>query len=52
MKKEKVQELRVEAYGVKGMSSKPWRKTFKNLDAMFAWLVKNDAEVSGTREVE
>lgn len=42
----------VEAHGVKGMQSKPWRKTFKSLEAMEAWLEKHDAELHGTRDVE
>jgi hypothetical protein len=42
----------IEAYGVKGMQSKPWRKTFKNVDAMYAWAEKNDAEIQGFRDVE
>lgn len=42
----------VEAYGVKGMQSKPWRKTFRSFDAMHAWVEKNDAEIHGTREIE
>lgn len=37
----------VEAYGVKGMKSTPWRKTFRSADAMNAWTEKNDAEVFG-----
>ena len=43
---------KVEAYGVKGMNSKPWRKTFKNTDALNVWVEKNSAEVHGTRSVE
>lgn len=43
---------KIEAYGVKGMNSKPWRKVFKNVEALNAWLEKNDAEVHGTREAE
>lgn len=44
----------VEAYGVRGVRSKPWRRTFKNLDALNAWVEKSDGdiEVHGTREVE
>lgn len=43
----------IEAYGVKGASSKAWRKTFKSQAAFEAWLEKNggDVEVYGTREV-
>lgn len=45
---------KIEAYGVKGVSSKQWRKVFKNRAAFEAWLDKNagDVEVYGTREVE
>lgn len=43
----------VEAYGVKGMKSTPWRKTFKSQAAFEKWLDKTagDVEVQGTREV-
>jgi hypothetical protein len=44
--------MKVEAYGVKGMNSRPWRKVFKSYEAMQAWVEKNDAEVHGTREIE
>lgn len=42
----------IEAYGVKGMNSKAWRKTFKSQAAFEAWLEKNDGnvEVHGYRE--
>jgi len=43
---------KIEAHGVKGMNSTPWRKTFKNWDALEAWTEKNDAEVYATREEE
>jgi hypothetical protein len=45
---------RVEAYGVKGMKSTPWRKVFKNQKALEAWMDKNDGdvEVKGTRKYE
>lgn len=42
----------VEAYGVKGMNSKQWRKTFKSFDALEKWLEKNDAQCHGTRDAE
>lgn len=42
----------IEAYGVKGMKSTLWRRTFKNKDAMSKWVDKNDAEIYGTRETE
>lgn len=42
----------IEAYGIKGLSNKPWRKTFKSQAAFEAWLEKNagDVEVHGIRE--
>jgi hypothetical protein len=46
------QSGRIEAYGVKGMKSRPWRRTFKDVDALTAWCEKNEAEVYGTRQVE
>ena len=42
----------IEAYGVKGMKSIQWRKTFKNADALNKWLETNDAEMLGMRIVE
>ena len=42
----------IEAYGVKGMDSKQWRKTFKDADDLNQWLEKNDAEMLGMRELE
>lgn len=42
----------IEAYGVKGMKSKPWRKTFKNAEALTRWAEANDATVDGMRDVE
>jgi hypothetical protein len=43
----------IEAYGVKGMKSTPWRKRFKSQDAFEKWLDKTDGdvEVKGTREI-
>ena len=43
------QNQAVEAYGVKGMKSTPWRKVFKNNAALQKWVEANDAEVHGTR---
>lgn len=37
----------VEAYGVKGVKSTSWAKAFKSVEAMNAWVEKNDAEVYG-----
>lgn len=43
----------VEAYGVKGLKSVPWRRTFPSQAAYERWLERNDGnvEVHGTREV-
>ncbi len=38
-----------EGYGNKGFKNTPWRKTFKSLEALYAWAEKNDATVLGTR---
>ena len=46
------EESGIEAYGVKGMKSTKWRKTFKNAEALEAWLEKNDAEVQGQRQLD
>lgn len=43
---------RVEGYGVRGMASKPWRRTFASREAMLAWAEKNSAEIHGTRSVD
>lgn len=43
---------RIEAYGVKGMKSRPWRRTFNDSDALLTWCEKNDAEVYGQRFVD
>lgn len=39
----------VEAYGVQGLQSKPWRKTFRSLEALSAWAERSDAEIHGVR---
>jgi hypothetical protein len=43
----------IEAYGIKGMKSTPWRKRFKSHEAFEKWLdnTEDDVEVLGTREV-
>ncbi|MGH9888396.1 MAG: hypothetical protein ACREBE_22870 [bacterium] len=43
------QSARIEAYGVKGMNSRPWRRTFKSADALMAWCEKHGAEIYGQR---
>lgn len=50
----KEHDRQIEAHGVKGMKSTPWRKTFKSQKHFEDWLDKNDGnvEVHGTREVE
>ena len=40
---------KIEAYGVKGMKSTQWRKTFKSEAAFDQWTDDNDAEVLGYR---
>jgi hypothetical protein len=42
----------IEAHGIKGMSRTPWRRTFKDEDAMVAWAEKFDAEIYGQRETD
>jgi hypothetical protein len=46
---EKRDQRRIEAYGVKGMKSTPWRKTFNSTEQLNAWVERNDAEVHATR---
>lgn len=41
----------IEAYGVKGMKSTPWRKTFKSVEALNAWVEKSGAEVHAICEI-
>jgi hypothetical protein len=43
-----------EAYGVHGMKSKQWRKTFRNQAAFEQWLNKNEGNVKvyGTRDID
>jgi hypothetical protein len=43
---------RIEAYGVKGMKSRPWRRTFKDADALMTWGEKNDAQFYAQRFVD
>jgi hypothetical protein len=40
----------IEAYGVKGMESTPWRQTFTSSEALMKWAKQNNAEIQGTRE--
>jgi len=41
----------IEAHGVKGMKSTPWRKTFKSIEALNEWIEKYGADVHGIREI-
>jgi hypothetical protein len=43
---------RIEAYGVRGMKSIPWRKVFRSVEALERWAEKNDAQVYATREAD
>ncbi len=42
----------IEAYGVKGLGNKSWRKSFKNRATLVEWAEKNDAEIYGTRKTD
>jgi len=50
----KAHETRIEAHGVKGMKSTPWRKEFKSEKHLADWMTKQDgnAELHGVREME
>lgn len=50
----KAHEKRIEAHGVKGMKSTPWRKTFKSQKHFEEWQDKDggNSEVHGFRELE
>lgn len=50
----KAHETRIEAHGVKGMKSNPWRKEFKSHKHLDDWMTKQDgnAELHGVREME
>ena len=39
----------IEAYGVKGLKNRSWRKTFASAEKLLAWCETNDAVVLGTR---
>ena len=45
---------KIEAYGVRGMKSTPWRKTFKNYEALDRWVTaqQGNVEVHATRQLE
>jgi hypothetical protein len=43
----------IEAHGIRGMKSTPWRKTFKNHEHLSDWADKNDSvEVHATRDLD
>jgi hypothetical protein len=46
--REETQKWQIEAYGVKGMQSKSWRKIFNSPEQLEKWCDVNDAEVQGT----
>jgi len=48
----KMKPARIEAYGVKGMKSRPWRRTFKDAAALLAWCEENDAQVYAQRDAD
>lgn len=41
--------MKIEAFGVRGVKSVQWRKSFKSVEALESWAEKNDAEVQGWR---
>lgn len=45
-------QVRIEAYGVKGGKSRPWRRCFANAELLVAWCERNDAVVLGIRNVD
>ena len=45
----KEKPTRIEAYGVKGLRSQLWRRTFASAAKLDAWCEKHDATVLGTR---
>jgi hypothetical protein len=47
-----LQPARIEAYGVKGLQSRPWRRIFADAEKLYAWCECHDAVVYGQRYVE
>jgi hypothetical protein len=43
---------RIEAYGVKGLRSRTWRRVFADAETLIDWCERNDAVVYGTRRVD
>ncbi len=55
METKKPAPTRIEAHGVKGMNSKPWRKTFASQAAFEKWLDSDAAQavtIHATRDEE
>lgn len=46
--------VKIEAYGVKGLKSTPWRKVFKSQAAFEKWMEaqSENVELRGVRDVE
>jgi len=44
--------VRIEAYGLKGMQNRTWRRTFASVERLEAWCERNDAVVLGTRRID
>lgn len=43
----------IEAHGIRGMKCTPWRRTFKNVEALNKWVEANDSvEVYATRDTD
>lgn len=47
-----LQPAHIEAYGVKGLQSRPWRRTFASAEQLTAWCERHDAAVRGQRYIE
>lgn len=47
-----LQPARIEAYGVKGLQSRSWRRTFATAEQLTAWCERHDATVRGQRYIE
>jgi hypothetical protein len=47
-----LQRTRIEAYGVKGLQSRPWRRIFADAEKLDAWCERQNAVVYGQRYVE
>ncbi len=47
-----LQPAHIEAYGVKGLQSRSWRRTFATAEQFTAWCERHDAAVRGQRYIE